>query len=142
MHKSLQPASSLIALAVSATLMLIFAFGVSHPKKVLLLTVGGGLGAVAGVLQLRALGTHRDRFLSAKTALEVRQAMTASKAGLGAVYLIWINGALLLFIALSQTEAPLAGAVGGFAMFIFIREAISLRGCYDLQRSTTTKPNG
>jgi len=126
-------------MAMTATVVSIFVIGVPHPKKALLLLIAGSLGIVAGVLQLLAISAARHRFLSASTALGVRKAMTASKAGLGAILLVWISAALLLFVTFTERGAPVAGAVGAFAAFIFVREAITLKRCYDLEQSAQAK---
>ena len=124
-----------MVMALAAIVVLVVVFGVPHPKKALLLAIGGTLGAIAGVLQLLAISAQRDRFLRATTALEVRKAMTASKAGYSAICLVSVVGALFVLVTLSERGTPVAAAIGGFALFICIREAVALKGCFDLQRS-------
>jgi membrane protease YdiL (CAAX protease family) len=139
MHKSLTLRNNLLIILVWAAVVSAFIFASAHPNKPLMLGVGAFFGVVAGIFQLRAIQESKDKFLTAKTALEVRAAMTSSTAGRLALYTLYLVFVILLLTAFSQKEVIGFGLIAGYAAFALARDCIALQGCISLQRATETK---
>lgn len=134
MHKSLRPATNLILIAVTASVV-IAAMLLSSPSKVLHMIGAGALfGAILGFLQLRGISAATGPLLAARTAPEVRRAMMNSKAGRASIYGIWVFTFLQVMLATMVKGTPPMGIVTGLASQMFVRDLIALKGCYLLQR--------
>jgi hypothetical protein len=137
MHRSLSPVFNVAAIAVWAVVVVSFALAGVQANKPLLLGVGGVLGFVAGLCQLHALREEAPRFLPAKTAVEVRRAMMASRFGRYAIYLLWVSAAILLLCVVTQPDRRLFSWLAGYAAFSLARDLVALPGCLDIWRTAT-----
>jgi hypothetical protein len=139
MHKSLAPSSNIILVAVWLAIVVAGLLLPAVPSRLLVIVVGVGLGVITGILQLRAMEEKKELFFAAASALDVRSAMRASSAGRFAIYGVWVAGAVVLAISLSQQEGLLLRVLAGYAAFALARDVIALKGCFSLQQAYEAK---
>jgi hypothetical protein len=124
MHPTLNPRTSAIVI-VSSAVVAAAAMALTRPVPVLPAAVGAAFGAVVGLLQTRALREAADLFRSARTAMDVRRAMTATRAGVRSVGLQWIGVFAALATSL-RTGNPLGGIVAGCALLMGVRDLVAV----------------
>ena len=83
-------------------------------------------GVVAGDLQSRSIRIAPQKFLSAQTSIEVRKALMSTRPGRLTVLGQWIVMPLLL-VAGWWGGNVVAGALGGYALFMAVRDIVALR---------------
>ena len=88
-------------------------------------------GAVAGLAQALTLRAVPERFVAANTAVEVRRALMSRPSGQLAVLAQWILVAALIAAALGGAVS-IAGALGGYAVCIGVRDIVALKAVIDL----------
>jgi hypothetical protein len=141
MHQSLRPATNLLMIVVTAGVVIV-ALLLSDPSKGLpLIGLGGLFGTLIGALQLRAMSAKEELFLAADSALAVRRALMASKSGRAAVYTLWGAAVLLATLAIGRKNGSPMDIVAGYAALVLLRELVSLKGCFALQRSAERRTN-
>ena len=132
-HLSLTPrASLLMSVATGGFAVLVAVLG--WPSSAWVLLVAVLFGVEVGLLQTRALRHDPAPFLSANTALDVREALASTPAGKLAIRLQW---SALLMIALAWLASgfrPLLAPLMGYAAFMCSRDLMSLPGLFELER--------
>lgn len=125
MRQSLTPRSNVLLLSMW-TLVLFGAGLVAWLGARWLACTTFFLGAVAGGLQTNALRESSAAFREASTAIQVRQAMTATSAGKLSIALLWVASAIAIIWALAGGLGnPLAVVFAGYASFALAREIFS-----------------
>ena len=95
-------------------------------------------GVAAGDLQRRSIRAAGPRFRAAHTATEVREALMSNVPGRLAVITQWV--ALPVLVAAAWWGGNLvAGALGGYALFMAVRDLVALRA---VMRLTTAADSG
>lgn len=134
MHRSLRPATNLLLIAVTASIVMA-ALLLSSPSAMLPLIGAGALfGIVVGSLQLRGISQAEDPLLAADSAPAVRSALMSSKAGRASIYGLWVSAFLLVVVMKLVGKTAPMGIVAGFAALVLFRDLVALKGCYMLQR--------
>lgn len=94
------------------------------------------LGVVSGALQASAIRNSAEAFLAASTALQVRQAMTATTSGKFSIALLWGAVAVAAVWAFAGKGGnPLAVLLSGYASFALARELFSFIAVRQLVRT-------
>ena len=125
MHASLQVrwnVAVIIACVVFAAVMAVF----THPFPLMAWVAAAAFGVVSGLLQARAVVEARSTFQSAATMLEVRAALTSTASGRRSLYVQWALLPVLLVVAF-LVHNTFGAALGGYAVFMAVRDAIALR---------------
>ena len=94
-------------------------------------------GVAAGDLQRRSIRASSQRFRSAHTATEVREALMSNVPGRLAVITQWVALPVLLAAAWLGGNI-IAGALGGYALFMAVRDLVALRAVMGLTPATGT----
>jgi hypothetical protein len=92
-------------------------------------------GVAAGDLQRRSIRASSQRFRSARTATEVREALMSNVSGRLAVITQWVALPVLLAAAWWGGNI-IAGALGGYALFMAVRDLVALRAVMGLTPAT------
>jgi len=93
------------------------------------------LGVAAGDLQRRSIRGSSQKFRSASTATEVREALMSNVPGRLAVLTQWV--ALPALVAAAWWGGNIiAGALGGYALFMAVRDLVALRAVMGLTPAT------
>ena len=99
--------------------------------------LGGLLGTVGGILQHLGFVEGSARFLGTATLWDVRKVFRDTRWGNRFIYWIYVSKTLLLvasvFILWDSFVRILIAYIGGYACFMLIREAITLRDAYELE---------
>jgi hypothetical protein len=82
-------------------------------------------GVAVGDLQSRGIRSTPQAFRDAKTSIEVRSALMSTRPGRMAVVAQWILVPVLLGTAWWSGNLT-AGAIGGYAVFMAVRDAVAL----------------
>jgi hypothetical protein len=137
MHASLTPKNNIRLIAIFAVILaLLIAFG-SVPLP--LYVIGAVCGAAGGFLQFRAIRQSRAAFLDADGALAVRRALVSSAWGKIYLVLFWLSAALFVTVSIILLrERFVFGWLAAYCCFIVVRDVITLRGTYELQRDATS----
>ncbi|MDR3686603.1 MAG: hypothetical protein P4L93_06585 [Coriobacteriia bacterium] len=93
--------------------------------------VAAVFGVVAGDLQSRSIRASSQSFKSARTALEVREALMSNGPGRLTVAIQWVLLPVLLGMAWWSGNI-VAGALGGYALFMAVRDLVALRAVVGL----------
>ena len=96
------------------------------PFPVLAWAVAVGFGVVVGGLQSRSMRMVPEKFLGAQSSVEVRKALMSTRPGRLTVLGQWIVLPLLLVTGWWGGNV-VAGALGGYALFMAVRDIVSLR---------------
>ena len=88
-------------------------------------------GVAAGDLQSRSIRASSQSFRGARTALEVREALMSNVPGRLAVVVQWVLLPALLAAAWWGGNI-IAGALGGYALFMAVRDLVALRAVMGL----------
>ena len=137
MHTTLHPRTNMRLLVIWAVVAVVVAF-VASPTPWLLLGAGVALGVAAGIIQLRALRESSISLLTTQTMMDVRRVLNSSRAGRLYTYAFWISQALLAFLALYFLQRrAFVGFLAGYSAFALMRESLTLRGTFELERLST-----
>ena len=130
LHSSLTVRAHLITIG-SAALVATGTAILPGPFPVLAWSVSATFGLAAGVAQAATFHAVPEQFATADTAVDVRRVLMSTQAGRAAVLAQWILMATLIALALSGTTT-IAGALGGYAVFVGVRDVVSLKAVADL----------
>jgi hypothetical protein len=139
LHSSLRPRTNLVLAGVWLTALVgvLFFFGRIPWTMVAL---GSASGVVQGLLQRRALRDGSAQFLEARTALEVRAALTSTAAGRAQIRVLWGSFALYLVLLILQRGdltalhlMPLL--LSAILSQWFVRESITVGACMQLGKA-------
>jgi len=137
MHATLTPKTNIkliVLWAVIAVLVAIF----GSPTPWLFLLLGIVLGAGAGFMQLLALRESSRPLKAAQTAMEVRRALSSSRWGKRYLFTLWFTMALLAALGVYFLRSRwFIGQFAGYSAFAFVRELLTLRGTFELERLST-----
>ena len=125
MHASLTQRGTLTMIGASALVAAGTAM-LPGPFPAVAWGLAAAFGVVVGVLQTRALRAAPRAFLAAESTVEVREALMSSSSGRMAVALQWVLLPILLAVAW-RSGSVVAGALGGYAVFMGVRDAVALR---------------
>jgi hypothetical protein len=135
MHKSLQTKTNAV-LTVVWGMVAVALVAISSPRPWLLVIVAAVLGAVAGLIQARAIRSAVATFRKASTLREVRTALSSTSSGKHYLVLFWGCQLLLGLLAAWQFRSNLLWAfLAGYCVFAFWREVISLPAVVALNRA-------
>jgi hypothetical protein len=137
LHGSLKLQWNLVAIGGCLVFALASAL-LTQPLPVVAWAVAVVFGIIAGVLQSRAIVSATDAFRSSRTAIQVRAALTSSAAGRQSLLVQWTLLPVLLGLAFWSGNL-IAGALGGFALFMAVRDTLTLKAVVGL--SATTQPS-
>lgn len=134
MHTTLQPKTQMVLMSIwSAVILAVLV--VASPRPWLFLGIGAGFGLLGGILQLRAFRESPARFVAAKTAVEVRRAISASRFGRLYIYTFWLSQIAIFALSFFLLGGrAIVGFIGGYASFSLVRELLTLPGSYELRR--------
>lgn len=108
---------------------------VAAPTPWVFLVVGVLLGVFAGVIQLRSLRESSAALLATQTTMDVRRALSSSRAGRLYLFAFWGSMAVLFALALYLLRGrAFIGLVAGYSAFAFSRELLTLRAVFELHR--------
>ena len=130
MHSSLEPRSKMIMIGAC----LLVAFGTAMAGHVIPVTAWAFavvFGVAAGGLQARSIGLAPEGFKRAQTSVEVRTALMSNRSGQLTVLLQWGVVPVLLLAAYFGGNL-IAGALGGYALFMAVRDLVALRAVMSL----------
>ena len=125
MHATVMPRTSMLVIAVAA-LVAAAALWFTRPVPLVPALIGALLGGVVGVLQSRSIGDGPSAFRQARTAMEVRRALTSTVPGMRAIQVQWLSALVLLGASL-WIGNPLGGWVAGYALLMCARDLVTLR---------------
>jgi hypothetical protein len=106
-----------------------------------LLALGVVLGAVLGMLQLRALREARIALIASQSAMDVRRALAAT--GSGRTYLFALWGSVFLIVVAAYvlpSGGKYLGAIAGYCALAAARELTTLRETFVLQALAVGPP--
>jgi hypothetical protein len=133
MHSSLLPKTNLRLIglwAIAGMALAVF----TTPVPWLLLAVGALLGTVSGIYQRQAMRASSAALRSANTSMEIRHVLKSSSPGRTYLFLLWISMLIVFGLAFWQyRDQVIVGWMAGYATYGFAREAITLRGTFELQ---------
>jgi hypothetical protein len=135
LHPSLRATTNIALAGLWLAALAAVSFVAGHvPWLMVALGVAGGVAQ--GVLQRRALREGGARFRAARTSYDVRAVLVSTNAGHLQVFILWASGGTFLLAAFLQsvTSAFVAVLVAILAQW-FVREALSVGACSELQRS-------
>ena len=141
MHRSLRPKTSMMLLAAWGAVCLIVAINPGGGDAMFFM-VGAGLGLCGGIIQLAALRQASASLVKAQTMMDVRRALSSSRFGRLYLYMFWAS--MLLLIVLLAVRSLLGQVLlnwlAGYASFCFVRELLTLRGAFELERLSSEQP--
>jgi hypothetical protein len=133
MHATLRPGVNIAGIALWAVLTVLLSLtGQSIPIPAVL--VGGTLGIVLGILQVRSLRSAPEAFRAATSAMEVRRAFVSTKAGKAGLQVQWAGGLLLVASSL-LSSSPFNALFAGFALQLGVRDSLALPEVLALARN-------
>lgn len=137
MHASLTPKNNLRLIAVSASIVAAVAWFGSVPAS--LFGIGALLGAVAGLLQLRALRQSQAEFLRAANALAVRRALASSLFGKIYLVLFWVSAVIFVTLSIVLLQQRFAiGWLAAYCCFAVVRDSVALPATFELQKRASS----
>jgi hypothetical protein len=135
MHKSLTPRFNLICVALYLSLLSLVLILTSWQQSIRLIFIALLVGAVAGVLQARAMAVRPKQFLTSGTTMDVRRAILASMPGKLSLVLLWGTAASSLVWAIrSNPSNPFFIWIAGYTSFAVARDLCALRAVFRLNR--------
>jgi len=135
MHPTLTPAGNVLLASLWAVAAAVLVF--LYPELMPIAVAGLVLGAVAGVLQGRAVDAHPETFAAAANARQIRETLLSTRSGKAAIVIQWCSVAILLAMSLMLSrQRYLAGVISGYAAFMFLRELVALPSVRRLARHT------
>jgi hypothetical protein len=143
-HASLRPVNNILFMILEAVAAALFLFVLEPRVPITLAVFGGGLGAVAGLMQHMSFAQARDRFAVASSLLDVRRAL--KETSWGSRYILWLYSckAALIVSAAVIIRRPLLQIIFGYltayASLMFVREVVTLKDTLALSRLDFT-PN-
>lgn len=144
LHASLAPKTNVIlVIAEGVAVALLFIF--YTPRIPLsIAAAGAALGAIAGVMQHLSFSQASNGFLDAASLMDVRRALKGTLWGSRFIFWIYFSKVILVVLAIvvirSSLFNVLFGYVAGYISFMFIRELITLRDIFALNRLISNGP--
>lgn len=136
MHTSLTTRANLILILIWAGI-LIGMLAMNWPQPHTPITLAFALGVAAGFLQILAMKGNEHQFLEAKSAKEVRQALTSTRSGKFAIALLWVTAlGMFVWAFLLAPQNPLVLWIPAYASFALARELVALPAVIRLGAST------
>jgi len=137
MHPSLKPKTNIRLIVVWALIAVSVAV-ISSPIPWLFLGLGVVLGTCADFIQLLALCESSRSLLVSETAMDVRRALSSSRWGRRYLYTLWFCVVLLFLLAFYFLRSrAVVGLFASYSAFAFMRELLTLRGTFELERLST-----
>ncbi|QOV89918.1 hypothetical protein [Humisphaera borealis] len=107
----------------------------SRPLLWTAFVLGGLVGLVAGVCQLRAMRDAAGVLIAANDALAVRRALQESRWGRAYLAVFWIGGVAIIGLAIFLFGPDLApGLLAGYLAMAAVRDLVTLKGAFELAR--------
>jgi len=137
-HASLSPAANIFLMIVWGAIAGILFF-VVKPHVPLALALGGAmLGAVCGVMQHLSFKEATSGFTSASSLLDVRRAFKSTSWGSRYIWWLYLSKVVLAVFTFLLIRQPLLGLIlgylAGYMSLMFVRELVTLRDTFYLQR--------
>jgi hypothetical protein len=136
MHTSLQPTTNMRFLVLWCAISVVASL-VASPTPWLALVAGCVQGIFAGFLQLYALRETPALFLKTRRLMDVTDALNSSRYGRFYYYVFYSQVALQLILSLfpfRERALVTLSLLAGYSAFSFMRDLVSLRGTFELQR--------
>jgi hypothetical protein len=145
-HASLRPVYNLLFIILWAVASVFFLFIVKPHVPMMLAIVGGGLGAMGGLMQHMSFTQATDGFAAASSLLEVRRALKATPWGGRYIWWLYFCKLVLIVIAFALIRGPLlqvvVGYLGGYFALMLIRDLVTFRDTIVLDRfRKSSQPN-
>lgn len=120
-------------------------FLIVQPRLPLTLGIAGGLlGALAGTMQHLSIQHDPHGFIAASSLMGVRRALTSNSWGRKYIAWLYFSKFALVLIAFLVIKGPLYRVLIGYLMGYFslmlVREVITLRDTYAVQRLGNSTP--
>jgi hypothetical protein len=116
-----------IALVVLWTTVLAALLLTITPVPYVTALVGVLFGIPCGLFQKQALSSVSEAITVARTAVEVRKALTSVPPGKRSIKLQWLGAATVLISAALQDQNTIAAFVSGYCSLMLARDIIALK---------------
>ena len=137
-HATLSPSTNLLLIVVWGAVAVILLFVVEPHVPLAIGLVGAGLGAVGGIMQHLSFTQAASEFGAAASLLDVRRALKATKWGSRFIVWLYFSKAVLAILAFLLIRQPflsiVLGYLAGYMSLMFVRELVTLRDTFHLQR--------
>jgi len=144
-HASLRLSNNILFIILWAVAASVFLFILEANAAITLAIVGGGFGAIAGLMQHMSLAQATDKFATASSLLGVRRAFTGTSWGSRYILWLYICKLALIVIAFGLIRRPLlrvaVGYLGAYTSLMFVRELVTLRDVIAVDRLAITDGN-
>jgi len=140
-HSSLSPTTNILLTFAWAAVAALFLF-VIEPHSPIILAV---IGAVGGVMQHLSFKEATKGFSAASSLMEVRRAFKATQWGSRYIRFLYFSKFVLIALSFLHIRQPLLsvifGYLAGYFTLMFVREIVTLRDTFFLQRLSANAPN-
>jgi len=133
-HATLRPGVNAILVLLWGPLATVFFLTCGKPYPVLVTGVAALLGLVGGIMQTLSFHQARESFLSASTMLEVRARLKGTPWGARYLRFLWSGHVLLLILSVLFSTNPALVVATGYFSLMFVRELITLKLTFELDR--------
>ena len=143
-HASLSPTTNILLTIVWGAVAVILLFVVEPHVPLAIGLVGAGLGAAGGVMQHLSFAQATAEFGVAASLLDVRRALKATTWGSRFITWLYFSKAVLAVLAFLLIRQPflsvVLGYLAGYMSLMFVRELVTLRDTFHLQRISSQHP--
>jgi hypothetical protein len=131
-HSTLRPSTNVILIIIWAAFAIFSSSKFNSPPLALIVIclIFGGLG---GYMQVLSIKEGREKFLDARSMLEVRAQLKKTKWGKRYIYYLWSISVIILIMSIFAGNPLWAWLTGYFAM-MFIRDVITLKSTFELAK--------
>jgi hypothetical protein len=140
-HASLSPVTNIFLIIVWGTVAGTLFFVIEPHTPLALAAVGAAFGAAGGVLQHLSIREETNGFTTASSFLDVRRSFKSNSWGKRYIWWLYISKAILAISAFVLILHPLLsivlGYLAGYMSLMFVRELVTLRDTFFLQRLTS-----
>jgi hypothetical protein len=140
-HASLSPITNILLIIVWGCGAAILFFVLVPPVPIALGLIGAVLGAICGVMQHLSFKAAANGFTAASSLLDVRRAFKSTAWGSRYIVGLYLSKGVLAVLAVTLIGHSVLGiALGYFAGYLslmFVRELVTLRDTFYLQRLTS-----
>ena len=137
-HASLSPITNILLTIVWGAIAGILFFVVEPHVPPAFAIVGAVLGAVCGVMQHLSFKEATNGFTTASSLLDVRRAFKSTSWGSRYIWWLYFSKVVLAVLAFLLIRQPLLGIIfgylAGYMSLMFVRELVTLRDAFYLQR--------
>ena len=140
-HASLSPFANIVLTIVWGAVAGILFFAVEPHVPLAIALVGAVLGAISGIMQHLSFKEATNGFTAASSFLDVRRVFKSTSWGNRYIWWLYLSKAVLAVLAFLLILHPLLsiilGYLAGYMSLMFVRELVTLRDTFFLQRLTS-----